>query len=141
LPIFRLRAGTLERGRDDRLDVPPDLHRVVLDPTGSRADLRVLALRDGNDAAGAVEQDETGAGRPLIDGTDVRSHEPTQSNDEAVQYDRTGLIRQPSLRSRLDRKRAKGSKPWKRRRGRKRRGRLGAYRSSLGRPAGVRPRS
>src|SRR5690606_28073843 len=77
--VPRLRAGPLERGCDHRLHVPPDLQRIVLDPTGSRADLRVLALRDGDDAARAVEQDETGAGRPLIDGTDVRSHEPTDN--------------------------------------------------------------
>ena len=52
----------------------PDLERVVLHPAGARADLLVLALLERGDLPVAVEQDEAGAGSPLVDRSDVAWH-------------------------------------------------------------------
>ena len=51
----------------DRADIGPDLHGVVLDPTGARQDLGVLLLIGGDDLAVVIEQDGAGRGRALID--------------------------------------------------------------------------
>ena len=60
--------------RDHGLGAAPDFLRVMLDPTGMRINLLMLLLGGGNDASGAVKDDETGAGGALIDGADVAGH-------------------------------------------------------------------
>jgi hypothetical protein len=61
----RLRVG----GFDDVHRVAPDLHRVVLDPTGSRVVLRVLELRAADHPRSAVDDQATRARGPLVDGS------------------------------------------------------------------------
>ena len=67
-------AALLERVGDDFAGAAPDLIGVVLHPAGLRKDLFVFLLGDGDDAAGAVEDDESRAGRALVDGADVVGH-------------------------------------------------------------------
>jgi len=51
--------GLVQRAAGDRLDVVPDLGRVVLDPTRPGIDLVVLALVERDDPALGVEDDAT----------------------------------------------------------------------------------
>src|SRR5580765_3347928 len=61
----------------------PDFLRVMLDPSRLGIDLLMFALSHGDDSAGTVEDDETGAGSPLVDGTDVSRHSGTEYNQDA----------------------------------------------------------
>jgi hypothetical protein len=56
-----------ERFADHGLGVAPNLGRVVLDETRLRIDLRMLALRDGNDTTLVIEDHETAARGALIE--------------------------------------------------------------------------
>jgi 5,5'-dehydrodivanillate O-demethylase len=64
-----------DRAAERLAGVLPDLHAVVLNPAGPGKDLRVLPLADGDDRAGAVEDDAPGARRALVDRGDVLRHE------------------------------------------------------------------
>src|SRR5699024_6311696 len=69
----RLEIGVPGDLGHDGTDVLPDLHRVVLDPPGTRQDLPMLDLggRGGHGKAAVVEQDRPGGGGALVDGEDV----------------------------------------------------------------------
>ena len=69
-----MRFLRLQRLCDDFLGARPDLGGVVLHPAGLGIDLLVFLLGRGDDPAGAVEHDEAGAGRALIDCSDVIRH-------------------------------------------------------------------
>ena len=58
----------------------PDFDWIVLDPTGLRENLFKFSLRDSGDIAGLIQQQGTGAGRPLIERKKVSSHFQTTRN-------------------------------------------------------------
>ena len=60
--------------RRDLAGVLPHFCRVVLDPAGLGEDLLVLHLRDRDDLAVVVEDHASGAGRALVDRSDVLAH-------------------------------------------------------------------
>src|SRR3954453_9206416 len=74
--VARLAPGRRQRTAYDLARSPPHLARVVLDPSGARRDLLVLALIHLHDAAVAIEQDEARARRALVDRSDVLGHVP-----------------------------------------------------------------
>ncbi len=68
-------GGSFRQGVvDHRERVSPDLRRVMLHPSGLRADLRMLAPGERHDLAGFVKKDEARAGRALIDRADEFGH-------------------------------------------------------------------
>ena len=72
-------GALLQGGGDHFAGAPPDLVRIVLDPSGLGVDLFVLFLGDADDAAGMVENDEAGAGGSLVDRADVVGHSAENS--------------------------------------------------------------
>ncbi len=72
--IRRLQRTLLERSRNHLLRSAPDFFGIVLHPAGLGVDLLMLALLAGHDATGAIENDETRAGRPLVEGTEITRH-------------------------------------------------------------------
>ena len=71
LTLTGKQCGLAERAPDHHPGVLPDLQAIMLDPPRTREDLPVLALVDGNDRPGAIEEDRARARRPLVDGQDV----------------------------------------------------------------------
>jgi hypothetical protein len=67
-------AGLFEPAPDDLLAAHPDLGRIVLDPARFGIDLLVLLLVDCDHLPAMVEDHEAGAGRPLVEGTNVFRH-------------------------------------------------------------------
>ena len=67
-------AGPGESAFDHRCRLRPDLHRVVLDPSGLGKDLAMLSLIDRDDRSVVVEDHEAGRCGPLVEGADEIGH-------------------------------------------------------------------
>ena len=72
--VVRRQIGFRQTALDHILRARPDLQRVVLDPAGLRVDLLVFELVDAHHRAGVIEDHEAGAGRALVDGSNVSGH-------------------------------------------------------------------
>src|SRR5262245_61654542 len=72
--IARAEVPRTQSGGDRRLGIPPDLNRIVLDPSWSWIDLRVLYLRLRDDARGLVEDEKARARSALVDRSDQVRH-------------------------------------------------------------------
>ena len=72
--VFGLQTFLLQGFFNDFLCSPPDFVRIMLNPSRLRKNLLVFFLRDGRDAAIAVEHDEASAGGALIDRANIVGH-------------------------------------------------------------------
>ena len=71
-----------------RLGIPPDLSRIVLDPSWSWIDLRVLYLRLRDDTRGLVEDEKARARCALVDRSDQVRHSSGAILDDSVRLKR-----------------------------------------------------
>src|SRR6185503_246050 len=72
--IARDQVPRTQSGGNYGLGIPPDLNRIVLDPSWSWIDLRVLYLRLRDDTRGLVEHEKARARSALVDRSDQVRH-------------------------------------------------------------------
>src|SRR5690242_5051514 len=65
----------------------PYLFRIMLHPPWPGINLFVFFLSRSDNPSGAIKHDETGAGRPLVNGADVGRHSGTEYNHYVSGYE------------------------------------------------------